>query len=121
MHIQFNFDHFIILILLSFKMNSYHRNAIISLIFSLNLSSLYFITTFYHLFSLYSYSSIYLFFSCFYDQLFNKQFLIAKIREFLLHVDISNFGFFNHFIRRNIIVTAILNDIFRDDIKLLER
>ena len=71
-YIQFNFDHFIILILLSFKMNLYHKDTIISFIFSLNLFFLYLITTFHHLFSLYSYSSIYSFFSCFYDQLFNK-------------------------------------------------
>ena len=83
--------------------------------------SLYSITTFHRLFSLYSHSSTYSFFSCFYDQSFNNQFLIVKIREFLLHVDISSFGFSDHFIRRDAAVTAALNDISRDDIKLLER
>ena len=120
MYIQFNFDHFITLTLSSSKTNSYHRDTIISLAFSLNLSSLCSITTFHHLFSLYPRSSTHSFFSCLYDQSFNKQFLIAKIREFLLHVDISSFGFSNHFIRRNAAIIVTLNDIFRDDIKLLE-
>jgi len=56
-----------------------------------------------------------------YGQPFAKQFLIAKIRESLLRARIPSLGFSGHSIRKGAAITAALNGVSRDDIKLLER
>ena len=119
MHIQFNSNHSVTLTLPSSKMDPYHRDATIPLASSPNPSPLCPVTALHSLYSLYPHPPTHPLFSCPYGQSFNKQFLIAKIRELLLHAGIPSLGFSGHSIRKGAAVTAALNGVSRDDIKLL--
>ena len=118
-HIQFNSNHSVALTLPSSKTESYHREATIPLASSPNLSPLCPVTALHSLYSLYPHPPTHPLFSCPYGQSFNEQFLIAKIRELLLHAGIPSLGFSGHSIRKGAAVTAALNGVSRDDIKLL--
>ena len=52
---------------------------------------------------------------------FSKRFFISKIRELLLRAGIPSVGFSGHSIRKGAAVTASLNGISKENIKLLGR
>ncbi len=120
-HIQFNLDHSVILTLPLSKTDQYRIGAAIPIASSPNPSPLCPVQALHRLYSLYPRPSTSPLFSRPYGQPFTKQFLVAKIRELLLQAGIPSLGFSGHSIRKGAAVTAAMNGISRDDIKLLGR
>ena len=60
-------------------------------------------------------------FSCPFGFPFSKQFFLTKLHELLLQAGIPTLGFSGHSIRKGAAVTAAINGISRDNIKLLGR
>ena len=120
-HIQFNSNDSVTLTLPSSKTDPYRSGATIPLAFSPNPSPLCPVRALRNLYSLYPRPPTHPLFSRPYGQPFNKQFVIAKIRELLLSAGIPSLGFSGHSIRKGAAVTAALNGVSRDDIKLLGR
>jgi integrase len=120
-HVQFNSNYSVTLTLPSSKTDPYHKGAIIPIASSPSPSPLCPVTALHGLYSLYPHPSTYPLFSRPYGQPFTKRFFIAKVRELLLRAGIPSLGFSGHSIRKGAAVTAALNGVSRDDIKLLGR
>ena len=84
-------------------------------------SSLCSMTIFIQLFNTFSCSFLQPFFICLHEQLFTKQFFIIKICQLLLQASISIADFSDHFIRKEVTIIVIVNDIFRENIQFLSR
>ena len=118
-YVIFNRDDSVIVILFSLKIDSFKHEVMIELAVSL-VSPLCPIFTFHYLYSHFSHDSSHSLFSHIIDS-FNKQYFITKVKELLLRVDISTTGFSNHFLRKEAVIFATINEISREEIKLLSR
>ena len=101
-------------------MDPYHKGTCIPLASS-PASPLCPVTALQNLYSSYSHPPIHPLFSCPFGQPFTKQFIINKIRELLLRAGIPTLGFSGHSIRKGAAVTAAMNGVSRENIKLLGR